>query len=309
MAEEQTQEAARPKRPPPTNDQLVEGLKTLLDLEELDTDLYRGSQPPRSSGGGQGRVFGGQVIAQALMAATRSSDPERVAHSLHAYFMRPGDESVPIVFRVERDFDGRTFATRRVIAIQKGRPILNMAASFQMPEKGLEHQVAMPDVPMPEDLPTENERIQEHADTFPPDLLKFITRRRPIEMRPVDDYVPWAPKKTEPRMHRWFRAVAPIGEDATMHRAILAFATDLTLLGTALMPHGVGWITHKLQSASLDHAVWIHDPDVKLDEWLLFATDSPWSGEGRGYNRGLIFSRDGRLVASTTQEGLIRLRE
>ncbi len=299
-----------PKRAPPTSEQLVEGLKTLLDIEEIDTDLYRGHQPPRTASLGTGRVFGGQVIAQALMAAGRSGVPGRAAHSLHAYFMRPGDESLPIIYRVERDFDGRTFATRRIIAIQNGKPILNMAASFQVPEEGLEHQVAMPDVPDPDSLPSEEELVRQHADSLSPELVKVMTRRRPIEMRLADqDYLPFAPQPRAPLIHRWFRAAAPVGDDPAMHKAILAFATDLSLLGTAMLPHGVGWMTHKLQSASLDHAIWFHDDDVKVDDWLLYATDSPWSAGGRGFNRGLIYNRAGRLVASTTQEGLIRLRE
>ncbi len=292
--------AAKPGRTP---QELVQGLLHLLDVEELDIDLYRGSQPP----GGRGRVFGGQVVAQALMAAARSSDPERVPHSLHAYFMRPGDETLPIIYRVERDFDGRSFATRRVIAIQNGKPILNMATSFQVREEGFSHQAQMPDVPMPEDLPSEAELAERHKDELPEGMARIISRPRPIESRPVEP-MPFKPEKREPRQHRWFRAVAPIGEDPLMHRAVLAYASDMALLGTSMLPHAVGWMTPNFQSASLDHALWLHDT-FRADDWLLYATDSPWAGHGRGFNRGLIFSRDGRLVASAVQEGLIRLRQ
>ncbi len=291
-------------RAPVTPESTVRGLVDLLDVEELDADLYRGSQPPS----GRGRVFGGQVIAQALMAATRSTEAGRVAHSLHAYFMRPGDETIPIIYRVERDFDGRSFATRRIIAIQNGKPILNMAASFHVPEKGMSHQAQMPDVPPPDGLPTEVALMERHKDSLPEGMVRFLSRPRPIETRPVGDYVPFAPTKRDPVQHRWFRAAAPLADDPLMHRAILAYASDMALLGTSLLPHGVTWITHNLQSASLDHALWFHD-DFRADEWLLYTTDSPWAGGARGFNRGMIFTADGRLVASTAQEGLVRLRE
>lgn len=292
------------RREPPPPETLVDNLVRLLDVEELDTDLYRGAQPPRA----RGRVFGGQVIAQGLMAATRSVEAGRTAHSLHAYFMRAGDDSLPIIYRVERDFDGRSFATRRVIAIQNGRPILNMAASFQVFEEGLAHQARMPDVPPPEELMSEVEAVARHRDRIPESVARYLTRPRPIEFCRVGTYSPLAPEKTEPFQHSWFRAVAPVGDDPDMHRAILAFASDMMLLGTSTLPHGVSWMTHNLQTASLDHALWLHE-EVRVDDWLLYATDSPWAGHARGFNRGRIFSRDGRLIASTAQEGLIRLRE
>jgi acyl-CoA thioesterase-2 len=288
----------------PTPEELAQGLVHLLEVEEIDVDLYRGRRNP----GGRGRVFGGQVIAQALMSAVGSVDPERVAHSLHAYFMRPGDEDFPIVYRVERDYDGGSFSNRRVIAMQRGKPILNMTASFQRREKGLEHQAAMPDVPPPDKLRSETELAQDYKGKIPEEVFKFLTRARPIELRPVERWTHIDPEKRDPVRNIWIRACAPIGEDQLMHRAVLAFASDMALLSTAMQPHGVSWMNRKMQTASLDHAVWFHD-DVRMDDWLLYSTDSPWSGASRGFNRGSLFTRDGRLVASTAQEGLIRLRD
>ena len=289
-------------------DALAAGLVDLLDVEEIDTDLYRGKRQP----GGVGRVFGGQVIAQALQAAQRSipqePGPAKIAHSLHAYFMRPGDEDLPIVFRVVRDFEGRSFATRRVIAMQRGKPILNMAASFQVPEDGLHHQDAMPDVPAPEDLKSERQIREEMREEIPERFRRFLLRPRPVEIRPVHARSWFRPEKRAPRQQSWFRLCAPIGDDDAMHRAILAYASDFALLGTGTLPHGVNWMTHNLQTASLDHAVWLHEP-FRADDWLLYDCDSPWAGHARGFNRGRIFARDGRLVASTAQEGLMRLRD
>jgi acyl-CoA thioesterase-2 len=289
--------------PEPTPQELVTQLTTLLDVEEIDTDLYRGPRLP----GGVGRVFGGQVIAQALQAAQRSVEGAKTAHSLHAYFMRPGDENHPIIFRVVRDFEGRSFANRRVIAMQKGQPILNMTASFQTPSEGLHHQDAMPDVPDPDDLRSERELREQIRDQVPEKFRRFFLRARPIEIRPVNPRNWFAPDKMEPVQHSWFRVVAPLRDDLALHRAMLAYASDMTLLGTCLLPHGVSWMTGEVQTASLDHAIWLHEP-FRFDEWLLYTTDSPWAGHARGFNRGKIYSRDGRLVASVAQEGLIRLR-
>jgi len=283
--------------------ELIEGLERLLRVEELDTDLYRGLRNP----GGQGRVFGGQVIAQALMSAAASVDPERVVHSLHAYFMRPGDENLPIICRVERDFDGRSFSTRRVVAMQRGKPILNLATSFQVPEDGFAHQAEMPDVPPPEDLLSEAELIERQRDELPEAFVAGMTRPRPIEMRAVQPWSLVRPEKREPARQVWMRAAAPVAGDQVMHRAILAYASDMALLSTSMQPHGVSWVSPGMQSASLDHALWLHG-DVRADEWMLYVTDSPWAGGGRGFNRGQIFARDGRLIASTAQEGLIRQR-
>lgn len=287
-----------------TPEALVRQLIELLDVEEIDTDLYRGPRQP----GGVGRVFGGQVIAQALQSAQRSIDDGKAAHSLHAYFMRPGDEDHPIIYRVVRDFDGRSFATRRVIAMQKGQPILNMAASFQLPAEGLHHQDAMPDVPGPEELRSESELREEIQDAVPEKLRRFFLRARPIEIRPVSPRNWFRPEKMAPVQNSWFRVAAPLPDDPALHRAMLAYASDMTLLGTCMMPHGVTWMDGRVQTASLDHAVWLHEP-FRFDDWLLYTTDSPWSGHSRGFNRGRIFTRDGRLVASCAQEGLIRVRE
>lgn len=284
-------------------EQLVQGLIDLLEVEEIDRDLYRGKRQP----GGVGRVFGGQVIAQALQAAQRSTDAPKTAHSLHAYFMRPGNEDYPIIFRVVRDFEGRSFATRRVIAMQRGEPILNMAASFQTPEEGLRHQDSMPDVPGPESLQSEAELRHEMIDEIPEKFRPFMLRGRPIEIRPVHPRSWFRPDKRDPKQNSWFRLAAPIDADPAMHRAILAYASDMSLLGTATLAHGVNWMTHKLQSASLDHSLWLHE-DFRADEWLLYACDSPWAGHARSFNRGKIYTQDGRLVASVAQEGLMRLR-
>ena len=287
-----------------TPESLVATLVELLDVEEIDTDLFRGHRQP----GGEGRVFGGQVIAQGLQAAQRSTEGGKVAHSLHAYFMRPGDENFPIVFRVVRDFEGRSFATRRVIAMQRGQPILNMACSFQQPEEGLAHQDAMPDVPAPEDLASEAELRRAMAARVPETFHRVLLRPRPIELRPVTPRDWIEPVAGAPVQHVWFRLAAPIGDDPAMHRAMLAYASDMGLLGTGMIPHGVGWMSPKMQVASLDHALWLHEP-FRADEWLLYTMDSPWAGHARGFNRGRVFTRDGRLVASTAQEGLIRRRD
>ena len=288
----------------PSPEDLTAGLLALLEVEEIDTDLYRGPRNP----GGTGRVFGGQVIAQALQAAQRSVEGKD-AHSLHAYFMRPGDEAVPIVYRVVRDFEGKSFATRRVIATQRGQPILNMAASFQIAEEGLHHQDAMPaDVPPPEALKSEWQLRAEQVDEVPERWrATFLRRRSPIDIRPLHPRSWFRPVKREPVNHSWFRCVGALPDDPALHRAVLAYASDMALMATSMMPHGVNWMTPGMQAASLDHALWLHEP-VRADEWLLYATDSPWAGHGRGINRGRIFTRDGRLVASVAQEGLIRQR-
>lgn len=303
-----TQDPSRSAAPSPVDSQdvqgLAQGLVSLLSVEEIDTDLYRGPRNP----GGRGRVFGGQVVGQALMAAAGSVGEDRTIHSLHAYFMRPGNEDFPIIYRVERDFDGGSFSTRRIIAMQKGQPILNMAASFQRAEEGLSHADAMPDVPGPDGLKSEAELAEEQRDSLPEGFLRMVTRPRPIELRPVGPWSPANPPRLDPVRHIWFRVRGDLGADPLLHRAALAYASDMALLGTSMQPHGVSWVSPGLQSASLDHAVWFHGP-VRMDEWLLYTTDSPWAGAGRGYNRGRLFTQDGRLVASTAQEGLIRIRK
>lgn len=288
----------------PTPEQLARDLVDLLDIEEVDTDLYRG----KLGNDGFGRVFGGQVIGQALQAAQRSTDEPKIAHSLHAYFMRPGAEDHPIIYRVVRDFDGKSFATRRVIATQHGQPILSMTCSLQRPEGGLAHQDTMPEVTPPEELTSDRELRLAMIDRIPERFRANFMRPRMVDIRPVSPRSWLDPVKQAPAQNSWFRVVAPIGDDPAMHRAILAYASDMSLLGTATLAHGVNWMTHKLQTASLDHTVWLHE-DFRADDWLLYVCDSPWAGHARGFNRGKIFSRDGRLVASCAQEGLIRLRE
>lgn len=287
--------------PGPSPQTLVDGLTHLLTVTPLGDDRFVGKRQP----GGVGRVFGGEVIAQALMAATAAVDPDRLAHSLHAYFLRGGSEESDIVYRVERDFDGGSFSARRVIAEQDGRPILNLAASFHRLEQGLSHQDDMPAVPAPEDLPSEAELRRAVLDKVPERFRLHMTRPRPIEFRPVEARHWMNREKRAPLTHSWFRTVAPLGNDPVLHRAVLAYVSDMTLLGTCALPHGLSWMTGELQSASLDHAIWLHD-DFRCDEWMLYVTDSPWAGRGRGFNRGRVYTRDGRMVANVAQEGLIR---
>jgi acyl-CoA thioesterase-2 len=288
----------------PSPASLAADLCDLLDIEELDTDLYSGKR----GRDGFGRVFGGQVIAQALQAAQRSTDAAKIAHSLHANFMRPGNEDFPILYRVVRDFEGKSFATRRVIAMQKGQPILTLTCSLQTPEDGLHHQDTMPDVPVPESLQSDTELRAEMADRVPERFRRSFLKPRPIEIRPVSPRSWLDPVKSAPRQQSWFRICSAVGDDPALHRAILAYASDMSLLGTGTLPHGINWLTHNLQTASLDHALWLHEP-FRADQWLLYACDSPWAGHARSFNRGQIFAQDGRLVASVAQEGLMRLRE
>jgi acyl-CoA thioesterase II len=283
---------------------LVSELVDLLTVERMGDGWYLGKRKK----GGVGRVFGGQVIAQALAAAQDTVSPERAAHSLHAYFMRAGSEDYEITFRVERDFDGGSFSTRRVIALQQDKPILNMAASFQKLEGGFTHQIQMPDVPPPEELQSEDQLRTRFGDDVPESARENFLRDRPFESRPVDprDWV-GGEKRFPAQQDIWFRLRAPIGDDAALHRAMLAYQSDSWLLGTSTLPHGVTWLTPGFQTASLDHAIWLHD-EFRVDEWLLYSCESPWAGRGRGLNKGTIFTRDGRLVATCQQEGLIRMR-
>ncbi|MEL7737110.1 acyl-CoA thioesterase II [Citromicrobium bathyomarinum] len=289
-----------------TAQELANGLVELLSLERSSDDRFVGQAQP----GGVGRVFGGQVIAQALQAAQTTIEDGKQAHSLHAYFLRGGEEGPPIDYATERDFDGRSFSNRRVVASQGGTPILNLTASFQRAEEGLSHQAApMPDVPGPEDLPTDDEVRAKALEAFGEKMSDaqraLMMRPRPIEMRSSGRQHWLNPEPREPHSFSWFRLVAPLPDDPAIHRAVIAYASDYTLLGTAVLPHGLSWMRGELISASLDHAIWFHAP-ARADEWLLYETDSPWSGSGRGYNRGRIFTRDGVLVASVAQEGMIR---
>jgi acyl-CoA thioesterase II len=278
-------------------------LLDVLSLEAIETNVFRGSSPKDR----WQRVFGGQVLGQALVAAQRTVN-DRVCHSLHAYFLRGGDPKVPILYEVDRSRDGHTFTARRVVAIQHGRPIFTMSASFQIPEEGLEHQITMPEVPMPETLKTEREWRQELVPSMPEETRAWFLRPRPIEIRPVSPANRFAPGAHRPEQIVWVRALGSLGAaEHALHQCILAYASDMTILDTSLLPHGFTLFSPGLQLASLDHAMWFHRP-FRADEWLLYVQESPTSSGGRGFNRGTIFRRDGTLVASVAQEGLIRRR-
>jgi len=272
----------------------------LLDLEKVEEDIFRGLSPA----GRVQRVFGGQVAGQALVAATRTAPPSRICHSLHAYFLRPGDPRVPILYEVDRSRDGRSFSVRRVVAIQQGKQIFILAASFQTPEQGFEHQSAMPEVPPPEALEDETEALRKNSSQIPEMLREWLTRARPFETRPVILDLPGDRPPRPPYNNIWFRAAGPVPGPLT--RPLLAYASDASLLSTSLLPHGKS-IFSSVQVASLDHAMWFHRP-FRFDDWMLYAQDSPSASGARGFNRGAIFLRDGTLVASVAQEGLIRPR-
>ncbi len=285
--------------------QTLHELIRLLDLEPLEVNLFRG----QSADLGGPSVFGGQVIGQALAAASRTVEG-REPHSLHSYFLLPGDMAAPIVYVVEQIRDGRSFSTRRVQGIQHGRPIFSMIASFQTPEKGLEHQFPPPEVPPPDSLPSfaeERERWIAEAGPVPDFLADALMRSLAIEFRPVEQGNPLRPKVGEPRQHVWFRTVEPLPDDPLLHRCILAYASDFNLIGTALRPHGTSWFGGHVVMASIDHALWFHRPS-RADEWLLYAMDAPTTQGARGLARGLIYDGEGRLVASAVQEGMIRAR-
>jgi acyl-CoA thioesterase-2 len=275
----------------------------LLDLEAIEVNIFRGSSPKDR----WQRVFGGQVLGQALMAATRTVEG-RVCHSLHAYFIRPGDPKVPILYQVDRARDGKSFTTRRVVAIQHGEQIFNMGASFQVPERGLAHQFDMPKAVGPESVESEEQRRVRLKDQLPEAMREHVTRPNPIDVRVIDDDDNLLhPAKRPPFQNAWIRAKGSMPDDLALHQCVLAYASDMTLLDTCLMPHGVSWFSGELQSASLDHAMWFHEP-FRADEWLLYVQDSPNAAGGRGFNRGSLFTREGKLVASVAQEGLIRVR-
>ena len=283
--------------------QSVKTLLATLDLEQLEINLFRGRSPKV----GWQRVFGGQVIGQALVAAQRTVEAERRVHSLHGYFMRPGDPENPIIYEVDRIRDGGSFTTRRVVAIQHGQAIFSMSASFQMQEEGLEHSFAMPDVPHPDKLVSEKELAEQFIDHAPENVRKYWERERPIELRPTDLTHYISGKKLPPFQDVWFRATGRLPDDQPIQQSILAYASDMTLLDTSLFAHGMAVFDPKLQVASLDHAMWFHRP-INMEKWHLYTQDSPNSSGSRGLTRGSIYSEDGLLVASTAQEGLIRLR-
>lgn len=283
---------------------VLDELVKLLSLEKLEENLYRG----QSQDLGWGTVYGGQVIGQALFAAQNTVPPDRQVHSLHAYFLRPGDVSAPIVYDVDRSRDGSSFTTRRVKAIQHGHPIFDMSASFQKVEAGFEHQSDMPTVPPPEQVPTDQERLAAQAAQLPEFMRGRALADRPIEIRTVGEPDVFLTGTHPPERYVWLKATHPLPDTIALHQALLAYASDFSLITTSLKPHGVTWLTPGMQVASVDHAVWFHAP-FRADEWLLHVMESPRASGARGLVNGRIYSRDGKLVASTAQQGLIRKRE
>jgi acyl-CoA thioesterase-2 len=286
-------------------------LPGILDLERLEVDLFRGRSPREDLQ----RVFGGQVAGQALVAAGRTAPADRAVHSLHAYFLRPGDPSVPIVYTVDRIRDGRSFTTRRVVALQHGRAIFTLSASFHVPEPGVEHQYGMPEVPAPDEVPLWQDRLRGFGDRVPARWL----RPRPVEIRYIGD-PPWAPRDPhrppDPRTMVWMRAVGPLPDDPLLHVCAAAYASDMTLLDSVLVAQRLAWAEpdpaadtgsgEAVTGASLDHAMWFHAP-FRADEWLLYVQEAPVTSDARGLARGLVFRADGRLAVSVVQEGLIRV--
>jgi acyl-CoA thioesterase-2 len=280
---------------------ILADLLHLLELERIEDNIFRGES--RDLGGN--RVFGGQVLGQALSAASYTAGAREV-HSLHAYFLLPGDVNAPIVYEVDIARDGKSFSTRRVVAIQHGRPIFNMAASFQSPEQGLEHAAPMPQVPPPEGLADVREVAPEILAKVPDKMRRFVTHERPFEVRPVEPVHLISPPPQEPRRHMWLKAIDELPDNADLHRSLLAYVSDYQLVATATLPHGVHFAEGNVQLASLDHAMWFHR-QFRVDEWLLYSMESPSASGGRGLAFGRIFTRDGRLVASTAQEGVVRV--
>ncbi|HEY5167286.1 MAG TPA: acyl-CoA thioesterase II [Pseudolabrys sp.] len=281
----------------------VDDLLNILDLEPLDVNLFRGRSPQV----GWQRVFGGQVIGQALVAAVRTVDASRPPHSMHAYFLLPGDPKVPIIYDVDRMRDGKSFTTRRVTARQHGQPIFSMLASFHADEPGLEHQAKMPDVPPPESLPSEAEVREKILPMMPDPVRRYYERERPIELRPVEFERYLGKKYPDGRFHVWIKTTGRLPDDPAIHQCVLAYTSDMGLLDTALVPHGRTLFEKEFMAASLDHALWLHRP-FRADDWLLYAQETPNLHGSRGFGRGLIFTRDGTLVASVAQEGLVRQR-
>jgi acyl-CoA thioesterase II len=279
----------------------LDELLALLELESLEVNLFRGLSPDED----RQRVFGGQVAAQALVAAARTVSDDRPVHSLHAYFLRPGDPNIPIVYEVDRIRDGKSFTTRRVVAIQHGRAIFNLAASFQIVEEGPDHQMPMPSVPDPDELPTWQQRVEPYIDRLGPDLAQWLVRERPIDSRPVDDPRWLDPSPREPQQNVWIRANGDLPDVPLIHECVVAYASDLTLLDTAMFPHAISYTEQHYMIASLDHAMWFHRP-FQADEWLLYHQTSPTASRARGLAQGSIFCRDGTLAVTVIQEGLIR---
>jgi acyl-CoA thioesterase-2 len=281
----------------------LETLLSLLDLEELEVNIFRGRSPQEQ----RQRVFGGQVAGQALVAAGRTVE-KGIVHSLHAYFLRPGDPSTPILYSVDRIRDGHTFTTRRVVAIQHGQAIFHLSASFQPEEPGPDHQVPMPEAPDPESLPTWEERIGPLIENAPEPVRRWLVRDRPIDVRSVEFVDPFHPVPRPPRQLVWIRANGHLPDPLLLHQCVVAYASDLTLLDTAALPHAIAWNDPRFMMASLDHAMWFHR-SFRADDWLLYAQESPSAHGARGFTMGHLFTRAGTLVVSVAQEGLIRPRE
>jgi acyl-CoA thioesterase-2 len=278
----------------------LDNLLKLLNLEKIEENIFRGRSPKER----RQRVFGGQVVGQALVAATHTVT-DRVNHSIQAYFLRPGDPTVPILYEVDRIRDGKSFTTRRVVAIQHGRAIFSMGASFQKKERGEEHQVEMPDTPMPEELPPEEEYLAKMRKTAPRDFQRWYREERPFEFRALEPINWFRPRPRPPEQRIWFRTRGKLGDDPVLHQCLLAYMSDMTLMDTCMLPHAYTYYDENLQAASLDHTMWFHRP-FRVDEWLLYVQDSPSSGGNRGINRGLIYAHGGTLVATVVQEGLVR---
>ena len=273
-----------------------------LDLEEIELNHYLATSPNE----GWQRVYGGQVIGQALVAASRTVSPNRSAHSLHGYFLRAGDTTIPILYKVDRIRDGKSFTTRRVVAVQRGQAIFTMSISFQVDEGGLSHQFDMPKVPAPDSLPTEDELRREQAKSWPKEFQESFSGSSAIQVKPVDPVDLLNPEPAQAMQRCWMRCGEGLPDDPRIHQCVLAYLSDWSLLDTASRPHAVSFMQDNVQVASLDHAMWFHRP-FRADEWLLYDQDSPSASGARGFNRGLIYSQTGELVASTTQEGLLRV--
>ena len=280
----------------------AKALLDLLDLEPIEENIYRG----QNRNIGTGRIFGGQVLAQALVAAARTVGDDRPVHSMHGYFILAGDLDVPVVYFVDTLRDGGSFTTRRVTAIQHGKAIFNLSASFHRPEEGWDHQAPMPAVPDPESLPKELDLVRERAHELPDAIRPYLTQDRPLDIRLVGRH-PFDDSPEEAVRHYWFKAEGTLGDALLEHQAVLAYASDYGLLGSALDPHGVSYRDPRLMVASLDHSIWFHRP-FRVDEWLLYATESPIAAGARGFCRGSFYTRDVVLVASTAQEGLMRVK-
>ena len=281
----------------------LDTLVELLQLEQIEANIFRGY----SQDLGFRALFGGQVLGQALSAMTQTVPQERKAHSLHGYFLRPGDANKPVLYTVERIRDGGSFTTRRVVAVQKGQPICFVSASYQKSEQGFEHQNSPPQVPGPEGLRSEMEIVHSLRDRIPEGIRSKLLAERPIEVRPIAPVDPFAPQAREPVKNMWLRAIGSLPDDPSMHRALLTYASDFSLVGTALLPHARTFWQPQMQVASLDHSLWFHR-NPQLNDWILYTMDSPAAQGGRGLNRGAFYTRDGVMIASVSQEGVIRER-